>query len=160
MQHVDSGGSAIHPSALNHRIFSAPHQEPLARGCGMGTACQNAKASSVLPLALATAINQKRPTTISTLLTLHSHPTADTGSGPNDAEHVLLSCQVHLLPTPAGIRPLVWKKKKKKSEGGMKKCFADAPVSYCITARWLGTFTLHTSCVEGKARGTINPLII
>lgn len=73
------------------------------------------KCKSVLcsPLALATAINQKRPTTISTLLTLHSHPTVDTGSGPNDAERVLLSCQVHLPPTPAGIRPLVWKKKKK-----------------------------------------------
>lgn len=69
-------------------------------------------------LGLETVINQKRPTTISTLLTLHSHPTVDTGSGPNDAEHVLLSCQVHLPPTAVGIRPLV---KKKKSEGELKK---------------------------------------
>lgn len=76
------------------------------------------KCKSVLcsPLALATAINQKRPTTISTLLTLHSHPTVDTGSGPNDAERVLLSCQVHLPPTPAGIRSLVWKNKKIKKK--------------------------------------------
>lgn len=93
---------------------------------------------SLFSLGLETAINQKRPTTISTLLTLHSHPTVDTGSGPNDAEHFLLSCQVHLPPTAAGIWLLIKKRKKvrwkfkKEKKNGKEHC-ADAPVSYCIT---------------------------
>lgn len=79
-------------------------------------------------LGLETAINQKRPTTISTLLTLHSHPTVDIGSGPNDAERFLLSCQVHLPPTAAGIWPLIkkkeevrWKFQKKKKKRTLRQ---------------------------------------
>lgn len=116
-------------------------------------------------LGLETAINQKRPTTISTLLTLHSHPTVDTGSGPNEAEHFLLSCQVHLPLTAAGIWPLIKRKKREKSEVQIQEKKKEKKRTLrrrtgLLLYNTLGTLTLQTSCVQFKARGTINPLII
>lgn len=69
---------------------------------------QPAKCKIIVCYSLACACDKSKcRTTISTLLTLYSHPTVDTGSGPNDVEHNLLSCQVHLLLSAVEIHPLV-----------------------------------------------------
>lgn len=63
-------------------------------------------------------------TTISTLLTLCLHPTVDTGSRPNDVQHIWLSCQVHLLSTVLEIIHLLCElaKKKRSPNSALCKC--------------------------------------
>lgn len=77
-------------------------------GMLLGNGGQPAKRKIILCSPLACACDKSKcRTTISTLLTLHSHPTVDTGSEPSDVEHNLLSCQVHLLLSAVEIHPLV-----------------------------------------------------
>lgn len=63
-------------------------------------------------------------TTISTLLTLRLRPTVDTGSQPNDVQHIWLSCQVQLLSPALEIIHLLCElvKKKRSPNSTLCKC--------------------------------------
>lgn len=95
MQPVDNGGSCVHPNdwkiIISFMLFTGNRWHVAAR--------HGAKCNPIYCALLAWDCDKSKcRTTISTLLTLCSHPTVDTGNRPNDVQCVWLSRQVHLLP--------------------------------------------------------------
>lgn len=95
MQPVDNGGSCVHPNDwkifISFMLFTG--------NCWHVAAGHGAKCNTIFCALLAWDCDKSKcRTTISTLLTLCSHPTVDTRNRPNDVR-VWLSRQVHLLPS-------------------------------------------------------------
>lgn len=113
-----------HSEWLWMMVFASLELELFTRNHWHVGAEQDAKFNAIFCSLLAGACDESKCwTTISTLLTLCAHPTVDTGSRPNDVQHIWLSCQVHLLSSALEIIHLLCELVKKKKKKVSKFCF-------------------------------------